>query len=447
MRKFITVSILCMCGLSMFSQAQTYMVKANRCFADINGDKKDDYIVLTGKASQPTVNVHYSNNLTFNTIPDIISTPTLFDDLVGDSYFADVNGDGRADYVTFQGDNRTPRIVAYLSTKDGFSKNNVITSAPFDRGYDDYPRGFADINADGRWDYITFRGQKKRPYIVAYLSTGKGFNPKSYKSESLLEPSADGITKAFADINADMRADFMDSYGNGEYINTYLSDLIDFNNHFIYLNKNMLSNGINKGYDDMPRGFYDLDGDKRADYVVFRGNEDKPNAYIHSSMGSYFEKTPVITRRLERGLEGMPNGFADVNGDGKWDYIAFRGNYNMPRPVVYFNIGNDFIEPCDLMNIVVKNDGAYNVYVKIRYQLENKVKYITSPVVITGDKFEAELPEDAYNVEVTTYCNECYDKRRVFTDLINRSDNPHKICYRVYGTQFKKYWDYNGCAN
>lgn len=447
MKKCLSLSFLFVVGLLSTAQAQTYKVKANRCFADINGDGKDDYIVLTGKASKPTVNVHYSNSLTFNTVPDIVSVPNLYDNLVGDSYFADVNGDGKADYVTFQGYEQTPRIVAYLSTPEGFSTEHVIFSAPFDKGYDDYPRGFADINGDGRWDYITFRGQIKRPYIVAYFSTGKGFNPKSYKSASLLEPSADGITKAFADINADRMADYMDAYGNGDFINTYLANTIQYNFQFIYPFKSLLGDAINKGYDDMPRGYYDMDGDHRADYVVFRGNEDKPNIYIHSSFGSYFEATPKIARRVERGLPDMPNGFADVNGDGKWDYIAFRGTNAYPRPVVYFNIGNDFIEPCDPMNIVVYNDGAYNAYVSITYQLESMFKTVKSPVLVTGQRYEVEIPENAYNVEVTTFCNECYDKRRVFTDLIDRSDNPHKICYRIYGTQFKKYWDYNGCAH
>lgn len=445
MKKIITLTALLATGISAVSHAQTYQVKSNRCFADVNGDGMDDYIVLTGKASRPTVNVRYSNSLTFNTIPDIVSVPGTYDQMVGPSYFADVNGDGRADYVTFQGHKQTPRIVAYLSTNEGFSTEHVITSAPLDRGFDDFPRGFADINGDGRWDYITFRGDIKRPYIVAYLSTGKGFNSKSYKSAALLEPSAEGITKAFADINADGMADYMDSYGNGDYINTYLGNKIEYNFKFLYPYKNTLSKAINKGYDDMPRGYYDIDGDHRADYVVFRGQEDKPNIYIHYSFGQSFEDEPTIARKVERGLPDMPNGFADVNGDKKWDYIAFRGTNANPRPVVYFSTGKDFLEPCDPMTISLLNDAAYNAYFSVRYEMEGVEKVLRSPVVITGQRHEFEIPEDAYNVEVTAYCNDCYDKRRVFTDLINRADNPHRICYRVFGTQFKKYWDFNGC--
>jgi hypothetical protein len=445
MKKIIALTALLVSGFSAISNAQTFQVKGNRCFADVDGDGKDDYIILTGKASRPTVNVRLSNSLTFNSIPDIVSSPTPYDALVGPSYFADVNGDARADYITFQGNKQSPRIVAYLSTQEGFSNNHVITSAPIDRGFDGFPRGFADINGDGRWDYVTFRGDIKRPYIVAYVSTGKNFNEKSFKSAALLEPSQEGITKAFADINADGLADYMDSYGNGEMINTYLGNKIETGFQFIFPYRNALSKPIKRGFDDMPRGYYDIDGDRRADYVVFRGNEEKPHIYIHSSLGQSFEEEPIIARRVERGLPDMPSGFADVNGDKKLDYIAFRGTNASPRPVVYFSTGKDFLEPCEPMTISLFNDAAYNAYFLVRYELEGVEKIFHSPVVVTGNKFEYEIPEDAYNVEVSGFCNDCYDKRRVFTDLINRADNPRKICYRVLGDFFKKSWDYKGC--
>lgn len=444
MKKIFTLTALLISGFSAVSIAQTYQVKNNRCFADVDGDGKDDYIILNGDPGNPTINVRFSNGLTFDKIPGVVSRPSLYRKLVGPAYFADVNGDGKADYITFQGNAQTPRIVAYLYTKEGFSNNYTVMSGHFDKGYDGYPRGFADINGDGRWDYITFRGDINRPYIVAYLSTGHGFNPKSYKSAELLEPNTAGITKAFADINGDGMADYMDSY-DGDHINTYLGNKIEYNFHFIYPFKNQLSKPIPRGYDDMPRGYYDIDGDRRADYVTFRGNEEKPNIYIHYSFGQSFEDEPRKARQVERGLPDMPNGFADVNGDKKWDYIAFRGTSQNPKPVVYFGTGKDFLEPTDEMTISLFNDASYNAYFLVRYELEGIEKVYHSPVVVTGQTYDYVIPEDAYNVEVTGFCNDCYDKRRVFTDLINRADNPGKVCYRVFGTQFKKYWDYNGC--
>lgn len=445
MKKIITLTALLMSGFSIATYAQTYQVINNRCFADIDGDKKDDYIVLSGDPKQPTVNVHFSNSLTFDKIPGIVSRPSIYAPLQGPSYFADVNGDGRADYITFQGSQQTPRIVAYLSTSEGFSNEAIQQSAAFDRGYEGFPRGFADINGDGRWDYITFRGDKNRPYIVAYFATKDGFNPKSYKSAALLEPSKEGITKAFADINADGMADYMDAYGNGDGINTYLSNKIEYNFQFLYPYQNKLSKPIPSGYNDMPRGYYDIDGDHRADYVVFRGKAERPRIYIHNSFGQSFEDEPKIAREVERGLPSMPNGFADVNGDGKWDYIAFRGTEANPKPVVYFSTGKDFLEPTDEMTINFINESGYNAYFRIRYQLEGIEKVINTSVLQSAKSMQYAIPADAYNVEVIGICNDCYDTRRIFTDLIDRADNPHQVCYRVLGTQFKKYWDYGTC--
>lgn len=444
MKKIMTLTALLMSGFSAVSFAQAYKVQNSRCFADVNGDGKDDYIILTGDAASPTVTVRFSNGLTFDQVPGVVSHPTLFRNLTGPSYFVDINGDGRADYVTFQGNEQTPRIVAYLSTKEGFSNEHIAMSEHFDKGLEGFPRGFTDVDGDGRWDYVTFRGTPANPYIVAYLSNGYDFREQPYRSKSFIAPAQEGGIKAFADINGDRLADYMDSY-DGAHINTYLGYKSPFSNKFLFPVKAELSTRINKGYEDMPRGFYDIDADNNADYVVFRGNEDKPNIYIHSSLGNYFEAKPVITSPVERGLAGMPNGFADVNGDKKPDYIAFRGTAESPKPVVYFGTGKDFLPPCDEMTVSLYNDAAYNAYFFIRYELEGVVKKFSSQVVLTGQTIDYVIPEDAYNVEVSAFCNDCYDKRRVFTDLVNRADNPSKVCYRVLGSQFKKSWDYNGC--
>lgn len=133
MKKIITLTALLLSGFSIASIAQTYQVKNNRCFADVNGDGMDDYIILSGDPANPTVNVRYSNGLTFDRVPNIVSRPNIYRKLVEPSYFADINGDGRADYVTFQGNQQTPRIVAYLSTDEGFSNQYVVMSDHFDR--------------------------------------------------------------------------------------------------------------------------------------------------------------------------------------------------------------------------------------------------------------------------------------------------------------------------
>lgn len=448
MKKRNILTALLLPGLAIAAQAQTYQVRNNRCFADVNGDRMEDYIVLTGDQSRPDINVYLSSGRQFSKTPITSSNPAQKAKIQGPAYFADVNGDGKADYVTLQGNIQTPSVVAYLCTGDGtYSAKYTQSSEPIDKGFDGLPRGFADINADGRADYLTFRGSYTQPHILAYLATKHGFTTKSYKSAAMLgviNPEANAL-RAFADVNADGMADYMDS-DDGQHINIYPATRSQYNYHFIYPDKTSSSPAIDPGYENLPRGFVDVDGDKRADYVTFRGNEKSPRIYINYSYGSRFQEEPVKSSRVPRGIPDMIPAFADVNGDGKWDYISYSGTTANPVPVVYLSNGRDFIAPCvQETKVTLYNDAAYNAYFTLSYDLEGESKLYRSPLVQTNQLIEYTIPAGATNIEVVGYCNECYNKRRIFTDVIDRSDCPEDICYRVYGDQFKKYWDYKGC--
>lgn len=449
MKKRTTLTALFLTGIIASSQAQTSRVQNNRCFADVNGDGKTDYIVMAGDQKKPVINVYLSNGRNFNTQPVFVSKPATKEPIVPSAiYFADVNGDHRADFVTLQGKTQTPFIVAYLATDQGYSEEHTLISPAFDKGYDGLPRGFADINGDGRADYLTFRGDFKRPHIVAYLATDEGFNEQSYKSSVLLEEAANNnVIRAFADVNADGLADYMDSY-DGKYINIYPGTAIDFKYGFIYPRKTSRTDAINNGHMDMPRGFIDVDGDNRADYLTFRGHEKYPRIYIHYGYGSRFETTAEKSSPVERGMDNMIRGFADVNGDGKWDYVTFRGTKEHNKAIVYFSNGKDFIAPCEENTVIsFYNDAAYNAYFTLQYELNGEEHMYRSPAVLTNQRIEYKVPAEAEHIKVVGYCNECYDTRRIFTDEIDRSDCPSSICYRVYGDLFKKSWDFNGCSN
>jgi hypothetical protein len=76
--------------------------------------------------------------------------------------FVDVNGDGLIDYCRFVGDAPTIFIACMLGIQSGFDINNQNTAFTsikgIDVGYGDRPRGFKDINSDGKADYCRFVG-------------------------------------------------------------------------------------------------------------------------------------------------------------------------------------------------------------------------------------------------------------------------------------------------
>ena len=90
--------------------------------------------------------------------------------------YADVTGDGILDHIVYvdHGENIVD-ILIYRGIGNNYSAV-PITISHVDRGYPDKPWGFADVNGDGKADFITIRGVPSRFEKVIYLSTGEGLD-------------------------------------------------------------------------------------------------------------------------------------------------------------------------------------------------------------------------------------------------------------------------------
>lgn len=90
------------------------------------------------------------------------------------------------------------------------------------------------------------------------------------------------------------------------------------------------SAGVDLGYDHLPRAFIDVNGDGRADYCRFAG--DAPNIFIACVLAS--RSTPKWSTAnqfsfrsingIDQGYDTLPRGFRAVNG--KVAYCRFVGN-------------------------------------------------------------------------------------------------------------------------
>ncbi|MFD5520691.1 FG-GAP repeat domain-containing protein, partial [Streptomyces sp. NPDC127066] len=168
-------------------------------FADINADRRDDYLVVAADGSVKA----WLNN----------GTPGSWTALgayapgtgaPGDQVrFADVNADGRADYLTVAADGS---VKAWLNNGTPGSWTALGAYASGTGASGDQVR-FADVNADGRADYLTVAADGS---VKAWQNKGGNGNG-GWTALGNYAPGlgAAGTQPVFADADGDGRADYL----------------------------------------------------------------------------------------------------------------------------------------------------------------------------------------------------------------------------------------------
>ena len=176
---------------------------------DANGDGKDDLIAFARKEGK--VYVAVSDGTKFG-------APTVWHGFFAVSTYerprvGDVNGDGKADIVTFATDSPTAFGDVYVATSDG-ARFVGPTGAPNDSSkWHDF---FAirpseevrvgDLNKDGRQDFFTFL---PHPFAQCYSvnSLGTAMGPNVLWPQEVAQLSSD--TKYVGDVNGGGKADII----------------------------------------------------------------------------------------------------------------------------------------------------------------------------------------------------------------------------------------------
>ena len=242
---------------------------------DASGDGRGDGLLRRGTTGE--VRVLQSTGSTFtNTV-----WSGGFVDFRYDVYYADVTGDGRADLVSRN--RETGNVEVFRSTGTTFAYlagtgPGGVWSYGWSPSYDLY---FADANGDGRADLVGRLRTTGDIYVFA--STGSGFSSAGATLWSYGWSS--GYDLYFADVTGDGKADLVSRYFGptaGLTGNVYVGASTGSG----FASPTLWTYGFSAGYEMF---FAQVTGDGRADLVArYTGNVGNGDVYVMRSTGSTF---------------------------------------------------------------------------------------------------------------------------------------------------------------
>ncbi|MER5766390.1 FG-GAP-like repeat-containing protein [Streptomyces sp. NPDC001985] len=279
-------------------------------FADLNGDGYADYLVVDANgAVRAWLNKGGTGIAGWTAAGQVASGTGASADQVR---FADLNADGYADYVTV--DTRGA-VQAWLNNggtgTTGWTEAGQIASGvgvPADQVR------FADANADGYADYLAV---DTNGAVRAWINKGgTGLTGWTATGQIASGANAPGSSVRFADLDADRRADYLVVEPTGA-IRAWLNNGGD-------------GTGVGGGW--TPAGtvapatgvtgsqvrFADVDADRRDDYLVVAA-DGSVRAWLNNGTGGW---TPAGQITGGVGAPGDQVRFADLNADGRADYLV-----------------------------------------------------------------------------------------------------------------------------
>ncbi|KAL6864240.1 SGNH hydrolase-type esterase domain-containing protein [Trichoderma novae-zelandiae] len=284
-------------------------------FADMNGDGRDDYLIwdddggLSGFLNQRTRKEGvplYIKQGAAKSIADGISKDPASIRL------ADMDGDGKDDYVHV--DSNGGLRVWYNRGKG--DTRMVIDNVHFARFFHDGPENLIYLDQDSGAPYVYNNSgpDDEAPFGFSWSVLNKG--------EPLASGAAPAANVHFGDIDGDGIDDYLVINPKTGKLIVYLNQGPSKANKYNWLFKPIgsLHEGLGPGANVR---FADIDGDGRDDYIYLHPNGRTTiyrNTFTRDRPGPHFLPMP---RADASGISQRPEeiSFQDINHDGKADYV------------------------------------------------------------------------------------------------------------------------------
>ncbi len=305
---------------------------------DMNNDHKADYVVEV-----PTTGGFwgYLNNNVVTAGPTGWNGPMEWAGGASpNAVLADINGDGLPDYLIV--DPVSGAVTAYLNNggdaagAGGWRPEGQIAGGQAPGAN----VRFADMNGDGYADYVMV--DPATGSITVALNNGTDLAPSSgwIQAGTILSvPGASGATVQLADINGDGWADYLVVNQATGAVTALLNGGPNASapGGWNWTSLGTIANG--GGTNGWPVVFADIDGDGMADYVVVAPSNGAAWVWLNKggSSGTSASLIPTLTGtggwvaagHITNGLGSGTVIFGDINGDGKADYAVIDSSNKM----------------------------------------------------------------------------------------------------------------------
>lgn len=252
------------------------------------------------------------------------------------TFTGDVNGDGRSDVILSRNNNGKRALTVYLGKEDGSFKDPITTKSTRNFFYDD-PAFIGDFNGDGLTDVVIHWSKNNYRQLLVYISNGDGTfsEGKNLASTRFHDPLQFPCTFLVTDVNGDGRDDFIVHYRTLDgkrnalvYTGTASAP------YLIDATTNALESD-NTYFENDPVFVGDFNGDGCSDMLVHWVNSfSKRQLLIYKgNRDGTFSAGVNLSSSRDHKPESYPTKFfvADVNGDGKDDFVVHYRNSNGKR--------------------------------------------------------------------------------------------------------------------